>query len=95
MKVEYFKRYSKCLNRDMEFKVYGHSGNPILVFPAQDGRFYDFENFKMVNSIKHLIDDGKIQLFCCDSIDNAEPCCSFLRACHRRLDTFCPLVYPM
>ena len=69
MKVEYFKRYSKCLNRDMEFKVYGHSGNPILVFPAQDGRFYDFENFKMVNSIKHLIDDGKIQLFCCDSID--------------------------
>ena len=64
MKVEYFKEYSKCLNRDMEFKVYGHRGNPILVFPAQDGRFYDFENFKMVDSIKYLIDDGKIQLFC-------------------------------
>ena len=45
MKIEYFKEYSHCLNRDMEFKVYGHGGKPILVFPAQNGRFYDFENF--------------------------------------------------
>ena len=45
MKVEYYKEYSHILNRDMEFKVYGHSGQPILVFPCQDGRFYDFENF--------------------------------------------------
>ena len=45
MRVEYFKEYSNCLNRDMEFKVYGHAGMPLLVFPAQDGRFYDFENF--------------------------------------------------
>ena len=44
MKIEYFKEYSHCLNRDMEFKVYGHMGIPCLVFPAQDGRFYDFEN---------------------------------------------------
>lgn len=69
MRVEYFREYSNCLNRDMEFKVYGHSGKPILVFPAQDGRFYDFENFKMVYSIENLINNGKVQLFCCDSID--------------------------
>ena len=69
MKIEYFKEYSYCLNRDMEFKVYGHGGKPILVFPAQNGRFYDFENFNMVYSIEHLINSGKVQLFCCDSID--------------------------
>ena len=69
MKIEYFKEYSHCLNRDMEFKVYGHGGKPILVFPAQNGRFYDFENFNMVYSIEHLINSGKVQLFCCDSID--------------------------
>ena len=28
----------------MEFKVYGTAGKPVLVFPSQDGRFYDFEN---------------------------------------------------
>lgn len=69
MKTEYFKEYSHCLNRDMEFKVYGHGGKPILAFPSQDGRFYDFEDFNMVSSIEHLINCGKVQLFCCDSID--------------------------
>ena len=69
MKVEYYKEYSQCLNRDMEYKVYGHSGVPMLVFPAQNGRFYDFENFGMVHTVEHLIDNGTIQLFCLDSID--------------------------
>lgn len=69
MKVEYFKEYSQCLNRDMEFKVYGHTGMPILVFPAQNGRFYDFEGFGMVDSVASFIEEGQIQLFCCDSID--------------------------
>lgn len=69
MKTEWFKEYSECLLRDMEFKVYGHSGTPILVFPAQNGRFFDFENFGMVHTVEHLIDAGRIQLFCCDSID--------------------------
>ena len=42
MKTEWFKEYSDCLLRDMEFKVYGHAGTPILVFPSQNGRFFDF-----------------------------------------------------
>ncbi|WP_042273545.1 esterase family protein [[Clostridium] dakarense] len=69
MKIEWIKEYSNCLNRYMEFKVYGHAGKPILVFPAQDGRYYDFENFKMVDSVSDLIEKGRVQLFCCDSID--------------------------
>ena len=43
MKVAYYKEFSHELNRDMEFKVYGHAGKPCIVFPAQNGRFYDFE----------------------------------------------------
>lgn len=39
MKVEYYKEYSNFLNRDMEFKMYGHSGPLCLVIPCQDGRF--------------------------------------------------------
>jgi len=54
MKVEYFKKYSNCLQRDMEFKIYGHGGIPLLVFPAQDGRFYDFENFGLIRSVTKL-----------------------------------------
>lgn len=69
MKIEYFKEYSQCLQRDMEYKVYGHGGLPLLVFPAQDGHFYDFEAFGMVDSVHQYLEDGQIQLFCVDSID--------------------------
>ena len=30
MEIRYFKNYSHCLGRDMEFKVYGHRGKPVL-----------------------------------------------------------------
>ena len=28
MEIRYYKSYSRFLNRDMEFKVYGHAGKP-------------------------------------------------------------------
>ena len=39
MEMQYFKEYSPALNRDMECKVYGHAGKPVLFIPCQDGRF--------------------------------------------------------
>ena len=42
MKIEYRKHYSTHLGRDMEYKVYGHAGLPFIVFPCQDGKFFDF-----------------------------------------------------
>lgn len=47
METQYFKDYSPALGREMECKVYGHAGRPVLFIPCQDGRFFDFENFKM------------------------------------------------
>ena len=69
MKVMYFKEYSSCLGRDMEYKVYGHAGKPVLAFPSQDGRFFDFENNGMIGCIEAYINDGRIQVFTCDSND--------------------------
>lgn len=69
MKVDYDKTYSPCLQREMEIKVYGHGGRPMLVFPAQDGRFFDFEGFGMIEAIKDFIEQGLVQVFCVDSID--------------------------
>lgn len=77
MHVAYHKEFSNILNRDMEFKIFGHAGKPILVFPAQDGNFYDFENFGMVESVESMIDAGNIQMFCIQPIDQ-ETWSSFL-----------------
>ena len=69
MKVEWFKEYSHNLGRDMEFKVFGHAGKPCIAFPVQDGRYYDYENRGIIESMREFIDAGRIQVFCVDSID--------------------------
>ena len=35
----YYKEWSSVLNREMEFKVYGSAGVPVLALPARGGRF--------------------------------------------------------
>ena len=70
MHTAYYNEYSYHLDRMMGFKVYGHAGRPCLVFPAQSGRFYDFENFGMVGAVQDLLEQGRLQLFTCDSIDS-------------------------
>lgn len=69
MKVEYYKEYSHCLGKDMEFKVYGHAGKPCIAFPCQDGKFFDYESRGLIDSISWYIEQGKIQVFCVDSVD--------------------------
>lgn len=51
MKTQYFKDYSPALGREMECKVYGHAGRPMLFIPCQDGRFFDFEDFHMAGTL--------------------------------------------
>ena len=69
MQIDYYKEYSPSLGRDMEFKVYGHGGKPVLAFPCQNGRFYDWEGFGMLETLSDFIEGGQIQLFTADTID--------------------------
>ncbi len=69
METQYFKQYSPALNRDMEWKVYGHGGRPVLYIPCQDGRFFDFENFKMTDAWSPWIDSGQVMVFAVDTLD--------------------------
>ena len=70
MYTEYYKEYSYNLDRDMEFKVYGHAGIPFIVFPCQNGKLYDFENEGMVDTVANFIEEGRMQLFSIQSIDD-------------------------
>ena len=64
----YYKEWSAALGREMEFKVYGTAGVPVLAFPCGGGRFYDWENNAMPDAAAWLIQNGRIQLFCADSL---------------------------
>lgn len=70
MKVEYYKEFSSVLAHDMEIKVFGHGGKPCIAFPTECGRFYDYENRGIIESMKWYIESGKIQVFCVDSLDH-------------------------
>ncbi|HEX4688676.1 MAG TPA: alpha/beta hydrolase-fold protein [Nocardioides sp.] len=48
---------------------YGHWGRPVLVFPSESGRAWDYENNGMVGAVSHLINDGRVKLYCVDSFD--------------------------
>lgn len=53
----------------MELLVFGHAGTRVLVFPTRCGRFFDYENFRMLDAVQERIDEGHLQLWCVDSID--------------------------
>ena len=69
MNVEYHHWWSENLSQHMELKVYGHAGKAVVVFPASGGRFYQYEDFGMVEACRSFIDEGKIKLFTVDSVD--------------------------
>lgn len=70
METQYIKNHSRALGRDMECKIYGHAGRPVLYIPCQDGRFYDFENFQMTDSWAPWIDSGQVMVMSIDTIDS-------------------------
>ena len=69
MDTHYEKWYSPSLGREMELKVYGRGGKPVLYIPCQDGRFFDFENFKMTDTWAPFIESGQATVFSVDTMD--------------------------
>ena len=69
MEMRYYKDYSPALQRDMECKIYGHAGRPVLFIPCQNGRFYDFENYHMTDTWAPWIESGQVQVIAIDTLD--------------------------
>ena len=69
MQVEYHKWYSRNLNRDMEYKTFGDQGHGLIVFPCQNGRFFDYADQGMIHVLSPWIEAGKVRVICVDGID--------------------------
>lgn len=70
MHKEYFNWFSEHLQRNMEMLVFGHSGTPVIFFPTRTARFYDYEDWKVIDALHNRIEAGEMQIFCIDSMDN-------------------------
>jgi esterase/lipase superfamily enzyme len=49
--------------------AYGHWGRPLLMFPAEQGRRWDYEQNGMIEALRPLVDAGRLKVYCLDSYD--------------------------
>ena len=71
MNQENHRWFSHRVGREMGIRVHGHYGAPLLVFPTSGGDEWEYENQGMVAALAHHVDNGRVKLFCVNSI-NAE-----------------------
>lgn len=69
MDREYLKRWSPALGRDMELLRFGHAGPPLIAFPTSMGRFFQWEDFGLVEALASRLAAGEVRLWCLDSLD--------------------------
>jgi esterase/lipase superfamily enzyme len=49
--------------------AYGHWGRPVVAFPSELGKRWDWESTGMVAALAPLIDGGRVKLYCVDGAD--------------------------
>jgi len=69
MHREHHRWFSPSLNRDMDLLVFGHAGARGIVFPTSKGKFYEWEDRKMMDVLREPLENGWLQLYCLDSVD--------------------------
>lgn len=69
MNEHYVRWYTPYLSRDFEMLTFGHAGYPVVLFPTSLGRYYQAKDFGLVESVRPLLEAGKIRLYCPDGVD--------------------------
>lgn len=69
MEVVDYTLHSEELDRDFDVTVYGDAGWPVIAFPEGDSTCTSWENNRMTDALSSVINGGKVQLFCVDSMD--------------------------
>ena len=49
--------------------IFGHSGYPLVIFPTTMGRYFESKDFKLIESVRWFLEQGKVKIYCPDSID--------------------------
>ena len=60
---------SPNLGMEMPVVAYGHAGYPLLMFPTAAADFLEYERFYLVDSIRHLIDAGRVRAYSINSVN--------------------------
>lgn len=69
MKEQHFRWYAPQLSRDFEMLTFGESGYPVIAYPVALGRHFQVRDHKLIESVAHLVEAGKVKLYCPDGLD--------------------------
>ena len=69
MKEEHIRWHTPHLSRDFDMLTFGHAGWPVIAFPTSLGRYYQNKDFHLIDSVAHLVDAGRVKIYCPDGID--------------------------
>ncbi len=69
MRREHISLPAPSLGGNGDVIAYGSYGRPLLVFPSQQGRAWDYENNGMIGAVAELVNARRLKVYCVDSYD--------------------------
>ena len=70
MHREHHRWFSPRLGRDMNIEIYGHYGQPVVVFPTSGGDEREYAGQGMMDALGHHIEAGRVKFYCVNSVNN-------------------------
>jgi esterase/lipase superfamily enzyme len=61
--------FSPALQKEMPVAVYGHYGFAVLMIPTAAADYLEYERFELIETLRPMIDAGKIKVFSINSIN--------------------------
>ncbi len=69
MNEQYYKWHSPSLDQDVEMLVFGHAGQPVILFPTSKGEYYQNKDQGMITAAQGFLESGKVKIYCPASND--------------------------
>lgn len=61
--------HSPAIGAPGKVVVHGHWGRPLLAFPAEGGRAWEWHDRGMTDAVGDLLETGRVKVYCVDSFD--------------------------
>jgi esterase/lipase superfamily enzyme len=68
---EYHTWYSPSIDRHFDMLVFGHAGQPVILFPTSKGTYYQNKDQGMIDAVGSFLERGVVRIYCPGSIDDA------------------------
>jgi esterase/lipase superfamily enzyme len=68
--MSHHELHSPAIGAAGSIVAYGHYGRPVLAFPAEGGRAWDWQDQGMIDAVGGLLEAGRVKLYCVDSFDS-------------------------